>query len=292
MKSHTNILLMRHGESAANADRALGLEEEYHHSKGVESDRTVPLTRFGYDTAEMTGRHIYQWIKDNDLTDKKITIIHSPYLRTIQTKDAVVKGLQRAQGFHIQDIKQAEDGGVEELGCERGLDDEDAKLDIKVLSADLIHEQEFGILTNITRDEKLKEGSELKNLFKKFQIARDQSRNAAIPDGGENRFHVIDRVRKFLADENNEEILNDPDRLVIIVSHGMTMRAIEKQYMELDDEWLNKSDNYKNCAVVALREDGAREQITQGYERLMNLPKGYKAALYGKCASEKLCLQR
>ena len=268
MKPHTNILLMRHGESLANADRALGLEDKYTHSGGVESDSAVPLTQFGYDTAKMAGRHIYQWIKDNHLTEKKITIIHSPYLRTIQTKDGVVEGLI----------------------CERHLDNEDTKLDIEVLPEDLIHEQEFGILTNITSGDAIKNKPELLDAFKRFQAERKKDKNAATPEGGESRFQVMERIDCFL--EKHAATLSNPDRLVIVVSHGLVMRIIEKQATEQIEEWLKKSQNHENCAVVALKDDGGREQIIQGYKRLMHLPKGYKAVPYGECESEKLCLQR
>src|SRR5580765_2209346 len=79
------IFLVRHGESLGNID-----EQAYRQF----GDHNVPLTQWGYRQALDAGRMIATYLGGLPPAElRKLSIWYSPYLRTRQSKDALLAAL-------------------------------------------------------------------------------------------------------------------------------------------------------------------------------------------------------
>lgn len=76
------LILLRHGQSEANVDHTI-----YQHK----DDHLIELTNLGKSQAESAGEYIKEIIGDTSRLD----VFVSPYTRTMQTWEAVKKGLHR-----------------------------------------------------------------------------------------------------------------------------------------------------------------------------------------------------
>lgn len=94
------IILLRHGESAANVDARLYAEMP---------DWRIALTENGVRQARETGERIAELLQG-----ESFGVFCSPYCRTIQTKDAMLAGMGRAPMFDYQDpsLREQEYGNM------------------------------------------------------------------------------------------------------------------------------------------------------------------------------------
>lgn len=76
------ILLVRHGQSAANVDRTI--------CKTL-PDHAVPLSDLGHMQARAAGRFLRNYLTKSGLVGKHIRLWTSPYRRTRQTADALME---------------------------------------------------------------------------------------------------------------------------------------------------------------------------------------------------------
>lgn len=83
------IILLRHGQSEANVD---------HEIYAKVPDWKIALTGAGVEQAQAAGRKLAGLIGD-----ESFGVFASPYLRTIQTKDAMLAGIGRKPVFDYQD---------------------------------------------------------------------------------------------------------------------------------------------------------------------------------------------
>lgn len=153
---------------------------------------------------------------------------NSPYLRTRETADGIAKnfafGIDRRE--HINLVEQ-------QFGLFDGIPDEDL---IKVFPAEASHYnkcEEFG---------------------GKFW--------ARMPLG-ESRFDVAVRVHQFfgtlMRDFEKHNVNN-----IIIVSHGVTIRAFVMQWLHLPFEWFESESNPKNCSIRLIEGNQDRGYVYAG----------------------------
>ncbi len=215
------IFLVRHGESLGN------ISEKAYRQFG---DHNVPLTKWGFRQALEAGRTIASYLEALPVADlRKLSIWHSPYLRTRQSKDALVEVLPGALIGHVREDY-------------------------------LLREQDFGLFTEIYdhAEQKRKFPEE----FEKWARLRNNSgKFYARPPDGESRADVAQRIRLFL-----QTVMHDArsDDNVIIVGHGVTNRAFEMNFLHHSVEWFERSDNPGNADVTLIEGTSA-----EGYASIL-----------------------
>lgn len=243
------VYIVRHGESLANLHKDLPLQEGYRDM----TDEDVPLSQWGREQAVDAGRFLRDELAQPEHAQRKLKIIHSPFLRTRQTTEGVLEGMGR------------KDCRIEACGDMR--------------------EQSFGLFSCIT-DRRL-----IAKLWPeahaKFAADRLNDKHHAKAPGGESRADVVLRAQQLI--ETYQDDFNDPNTDVILVGHGLVNRAVEMCLRGLDKEWLRKEPNPTNCAVRKLegelRHGYAAEYVHAGKDRPAHLPADYKAQPYGQVAA-------
>lgn len=94
------ILLVRHGQSAANEDPLVYARLP---------DYRIPLTDLGFAQAKEVGRDL-----SNLIGTESFGVFCSPYLRTLQTKEAMLEGMKRDPVFDYQEptLREQEYGNM------------------------------------------------------------------------------------------------------------------------------------------------------------------------------------
>jgi 2,3-bisphosphoglycerate-dependent phosphoglycerate mutase len=216
------IFLVRHGESVGN------LDEKAYRQFG---DHNVPLTQWGYRQAVEAGQTIASYLDRLPRAGlPKVQIWYSPYLRTRQTKDALLEVLP---------------GGI--VGAVR----EDY----------LLREQDFGLFTEIYDHAEQKQ--KFPDEFEKWARLRSNSgKFYARPPDGESRADVAQRVRLFL-----QTVMHDVEKgndTVIVVGHGVTNRAFEMNFLHRTVDWFERSENPGNADITLI--EGTR---AKGYDSIL-----------------------
>ncbi|MBY4606750.1 histidine phosphatase family protein [Rhizobium sp. 9T] len=216
------LFLVRHGESLGNID-----ERAYRQF----GDHNVPLTQWGYRQALEAGGVIAAYLQAAPSPGlSKLHIWYSPFLRTRQSKDAVLEALPASV---VGDIREDY----------------------------LLREQDFGLFTEIYDHAERKQ--KFPEEFEKWARLRSNSgKFYARPPDGESRADVAQRVRLFL-----QTVMRDAendDENVIIVGHGVTNRAVEMNFLHRPVEWFERSDNPGNADITLI--EGTR---AQGYESIL-----------------------
>jgi 2,3-bisphosphoglycerate-dependent phosphoglycerate mutase len=205
-----HIFLVRHGESLGN------LDERAYRQFG---DHNVPLSQWGYRQAVEAGRSIAAYLQALPASSAgKIQIWYSPYLRTRQTRDALLEVLP-----------------ADRIGPVR----EDY----------LLREQDFGLFTEIYdhAEQKQKFPAE----FEKWARLRSNSgKFYARPPDGESRADVAQRVRLFLQSAMHDA--RDASDTIIVVGHGVTNRAFEMNFLHLTVDWFERSANPGNADITLI----------------------------------------
>lgn len=214
------IFLVRHGESLGN------LSDQAYRQFG---DHNVPLTQWGYRQVSIAARALASHLEPMPREDiGAIDIWHSPYLRTRQSKDALIEALP-----------------ADRIGCVR----EDY----------LLREQDFGMFTEIyDRDE---QRQKFPDAFERWARLRNNSgKFYARPPDGESRADVAQRVRLFLQTLREHTAC----RTVIIIGHGVTNRAFEMNFLHHPVEWFERSNNPGNADITLIEgnpSDGYRSTL-------------------------------
>jgi 2,3-bisphosphoglycerate-dependent phosphoglycerate mutase len=210
------IFLVRHGESLGNLD-----ERAY----GQFGDHNVPLTRWGHRQAIGAAEAIASHLKT--LAEvPQLQIWYSPFLRTRQTKDALLSVLS-------PDL----------IG--------------KVREDYLLREQDFGLFTEIY--DHAEQRQKFPDEFEKWARLRNNSgKFYARPPDGESRADVAQRMRLFIQTTLHDS--RDGDDTVVIVGHGVTNRAFEMNFLQQSVDWFERSYNPGNADVTLIQGSNA-----QGY---------------------------
>lgn len=204
------IFLVRHGESVGN------LNGQAYRLFG---DHNVPLTQFGHRQALDAGSSIAAYLGTLPRAAlQRVKIWYSPYLRTRQTKDALLDVLP--------------------IGVV-GAVHEDY----------LLREQDFGLFTEIYDQAERKE--KFPDEFEKWaRLRNNNGKFYARPPDGESRADVAQRVRLFLQTVMHDTETGSDD--VVIVGHGVTNRAFEMNFLHHSVEWFERSDNPGNADVTLI----------------------------------------
>lgn len=223
-----NILLVRHGVSAANLDRGLYTRLP---------DTRVALAPEGHRQARATGEAIAAWLKAQ--TDGGGTRIYcSPYLRTRETSAEIEAALTDAA------IKYDR---IEELA---------------------LREIGFGLFDGLTDEELPKLYPREHAYYQKHvdfegefyaPMPLGESR-AQVADRVKGVFGTL--IRDNRERENGFRIRN-----FILVSHGVTVRAFAMQWLHKTPEWFQSQPNPANASVTLISSDGVGPyQMSQLFE--------------------------
>jgi len=233
------IFLIRHGQSQANVDKTLLLHTP-DHAIGLSDDGVQQAVGAGkwletYFTQVMPGVNAFD----------KFRMWVSPYKRTQQT----AQGLMTALGGKPN---AADRGGRTPAWCD-------------VLEHDLLCEQQFGLFDGILDEDLPKQ---FPNEYQHYKKCEDfNGRYWARMPLGESRFDVVQRVHQafgtFHRDEDRHGINN-----LIVVSHGVTLRAFVKAWCHKSIEWFESEPNPKNCSIRLIEEKTDCGYIFSGFDKI------------------------
>lgn len=210
------ILLVRHGESQANFDKQVNQNFP---------DHMIGLTLLGAKQAQATGKKIYDFY-DSKEGYRFVRFWNSPYLRAWQTSQIIQQKLI-------------------ELKAERCIE-WDSRENINLV------EQQFGLFDGIPDEELAKRFPAESAYYNKCE--KHQGKFWARMPLGESRFDVAVRVHAafgtFHRDAERHGIKD-----IIVVSHGVTIRAFVMQWLHKSVQWFEEEPNPKNCSI-RLIDDG------------------------------------
>jgi len=214
----TRLLLVRHGVSEANLDPSL-------HRRM--SDHAIPLSKHGEQQSLEAGTKIKEYFQKKFQLEKPPNDWHcrmwmSPYKRARQTATLI----QESAGEWVTDIRE------------------------NILLA----EQQFGLFegTNWETGELEKEyPNEIAYYRKAVQFGGKFWAKVPL---GESRFDVCSRVYQSFGTLHRDAAKHNIKN-VIIVTHGVTLRAFLMMWLHLTPEWFEIEPNPKNCSIREITED-------------------------------------
>lgn len=190
-------------------------------------DHAIPLSDLGRQQASAAGAALRDILANEK--DSRVRIWVSPYTRTRQTADRIQAEL--APDFLRLDRKEHI----------------------------MLCEQQFGLFDGVP-DEELATRFPLEHAH--YSLAeRFEGKFWARMPMGESRFDVALRVHQsfgtFHRDAERHGVEN-----IIVVCHGVTLRAFVQQWRHLPYEWFEAEQNPGNCDIYHL---GASEEQDRGY---------------------------
>lgn len=203
------ILLVRHGESMGNVDKRV--HEQM-------ADHAIPLSERGRAQALVAGEKIrafYEGLPEAIRpTRDKIRLWTSPYRRTRETADGVEKGAPGIVGDRREHI--------------------------------LLCEQQFGLFDGVPDEELPRRFPEEHAYYAKAE--HFEGRFWARMPLGESRFDVATRIHQSFGTFHRDAAKSGIDD-VVVVCHGVTLRAFVMMWLHLSPEWFDHEPNPKNCAI-------------------------------------------
>eukprot|EP00301_Raphidiophrys_heterophryoidea_P010203 c15265_g1_i1.p1 GENE.c15265_g1_i1~~c15265_g1_i1.p1 ORF type:complete len:438 (+),score=63.96 c15265_g1_i1:166-1479(+) len=205
------ILLVRHGESEGNINPAV--------YKDV-PDSKIQLTKKGQEMSQIAGQHIKSFIeKEFPTTKPRVTMWLSPFVRTRETANEIIQVL-----------------GPEKVSSIR--------------ESPLLVEQDWGLF----------EGTGMDEAPKRFPIEAERCETMKRHQGkfwarfplGESCFDVCQRVQILFASIMRDRFGTSERKqtdIVIVVSHGITIRAFVMMWCHFTPEWFDSSKNPPNCSI-------------------------------------------
>jgi 2,3-bisphosphoglycerate-dependent phosphoglycerate mutase len=210
------IFFVRHGESAGNVDK------RKHHEL---ADHAIPLTERGRDQALASGRWLGKYLLDQPLNAHRTRLWVSPYARTRQTADAVEEGISAMFG---------------ELPEADRPNRPDRREHINLV------EQQFGLFDGVPDDQLASlYPNEAEHYNKQMRF---EGRFWARMPLGESRFDVALRVHQAFGTFHRDYDKQGIDQL-IVVSHSVTIRAFQMQWLHRPFEWIEKERNPPNASI-------------------------------------------
>jgi 2,3-bisphosphoglycerate-dependent phosphoglycerate mutase len=231
------IFLVRHGESEANVDRSVLLKKP---------DHAIGLSDLGKRQALEAGAFVRSWCEKQakphvyEGSQGSVSIAppvptfriwYSPYARAAQTASIIHESLQGTPFVH--DIREHI----------------------------LLCEQQFGLF----------DGHPDEDLPKLFPMEHEHYRKHEEFEGrfwarmplGESRFDVAKRVHQafgtFHRDAERHGIKD-----IMVVCHGVTMRAFVMMWCHKTVEWFEKERNPQNCAIRLIEDGEDRGYLHKG----------------------------
>jgi len=240
-KPKFRILLVRHGLSMANVDKNL---------YKTMADHAIPLSETGQAQAFQAGESIKHYFQELYKSDKPPDGFHcrlwtSCYKRARETAENIGK----SAGPWVTSTRESIYLGEQQFGLFEGTDWTSGELDEQ-------HQKEI-------------------DYYRK--ASRFGGRFWAKVPLGESRFDVCMRVCRAFGTFHRDAARHSVTHL-IIVSHGITIRAFTMMWMHYNPEWFEKEPNPSNCSIRLL--EGAEDK---GYIHLgPEMPKDLLLSLNGK----------
>lgn len=211
------LIFVRHGESAGNIDKRKHLEL---------ADHAIPLTDFGRRQAYASGEWLGRYFLDHNTPETKTRFWVSPYARTQQTADEVIRGIEAVAAMSDAD--------------HRHKFDFDRREHINLV------EQQFGLFDGIP-EEQLPEVFPHEAAHYNKQVEFEGKFWARMPMG-ESRFDVAIRVHQAFGTFHRDYDKKGINQLVI-VSHGVTIRAFQMQWLHRSYDWFEREKNPENASI-------------------------------------------
>ena len=233
------IFLVRHGQSMGNVDKTI---------HQTTADHAIPLSEEGKLQAVRAGEFLGAWFQR--LEDAPIgtgtlrpRLWTSPYLRTRQTSDGIEQGIDKLPSSIATPRHES---------VSRILD---RREDIALC------EQQFGLFDGIPDEDLPLRYPDAHAHYRKQE--EFEGRFWARMPMGESRFDVAMRVHQAFGTWQRDAEKHDIDHL-IVVSHGVTIRAILMRWLHLPFEWFETERNPKNCSVRLIEDNEDRGYIYTG----------------------------
>lgn len=208
------ILLVRHAESAGNANETL---------YGAVADQAMILTPRGHEQARALGMFLKEWYRNNS-PEHKVRLWCSPYQRALLT----VMEMKDSMGEWAWDK------------CGRGHD---------IHFDDRLREKDWGYyrVTDYNRGGKLER--EQPDLYKHYRMVRDapMGRYFSRPVGGESIADVADRMRSFFHDLHFDIERGIKDHL--IMAHGASVLAFVYAFTKTHPIFMDQEKLPNNTSV-------------------------------------------
>lgn len=281
------IFLVRHGMSRSNVD--------WSENRRV-ADHAIELTQEGKQQAEGAGKALAKYFEDrltkfelDHLTGPvwaiipRIRIWNSPYLRTRQTRDhlmrtCVLRDLSKVSQSIGSDFYWSREG-AKYLGNSIALEGDELFRKVLLNPGDswftdqrediTLHEQQFGIFDGLSDEERAEQYPAETAYYEKCK--QFEGKVWAKFPVGESRIDVLSRMHKMSGtikrDQERHNIQN-----VVIVGHGTTNRCFTCSWLHLPFEWLEKEPNPRNCSIRLIEDGKDMGYVFEGYDN----PPGYK----------------
>jgi broad specificity phosphatase PhoE len=239
-----NIYLVRHGQTEGNVQRSLYVEK---------ADHAIRLTPLGIEQAEAAGAFLADRLANErlDIQDGfgKIRVWFSPYYRARETAGHILTQFAKTMDTHSGVISYREEPFLieQKAGLFDGLDEAQFK--------DLHPRESEDYAKHL----------------------RYNGRAYAKSPMGESRLDVVIRVKHVFGTIVDDYRTHNM-RHVIVVSHGVTLRAFVMGWMRYSPEWLDAERNPGNGWIRHLRGSRTSGYIDEGYIHGHNAPLGDPAA--------------
>ena len=189
------------------------------------ADHAIPLSDLGHKQAVEAGGYLHRYIGGK----YQCRLWNSPYLRTRQTAE----GIERGSTGIIQDRKEHIN----------------------------LCEQQFGLFDGLEDDELAQRFPAEFEYYRKCEA--DQGRFWARMPLGESRFDVSIRVHQAFGTFHRDCDKYGVDN-IIVVCHGVTLRAFVMQWLHLTPEWFDAERNPGNCWIRLIEEGEDKGYIYKG----------------------------
>lgn len=237
------IFLVRHGQSLGNVD------QKVHHEI---ADHAIPLSAKGHDQARAAGAFLRDYFDTLDVpgdpawTSKvfQARLWNSPYKRTRQTADEIQGAL-----------------GAVTLDGPRGANTRVLPRILDRRENIVLCEQQFGLFDGHDFDELPGIYPDEYAHYKKCEDF--EGRFWARMPMGESRFDVSVRVHQIFGTWHRDAERHDVENLVV-VSHGVTIRAIVMRWLHFGPDWFEQERNPKNCSIRLLENGEDKGYIYKG----------------------------
>jgi broad specificity phosphatase PhoE len=222
------IYLVRHGQSEGNVDKEVHLRK---------ADHAIDLTPEGLKQAEGAGDFLAKALMTNSWNGEvNARLWHSPYKRTNQTTDGIMSSLKR----------------------------NNMALRFGKFEHPLLCEQQFGLFDGLCDDELAKQYPNEHGHYNKCQ--KFEGRFWARMPLGESRFDVAQRVHQAFGTFHRDAERHSVETL-IVVSHGVTIRAFLMMWLHKTVEWFENEPNPNNCSIRLIDNKRDHGYVFEGYKK-------------------------
>lgn len=207
-------MLIRHGESEGNCDKTVNCYTPNH---------KVPLTAIGREQAYKSGIKLHDIVKNNE----SICFYTSPYLRTRQTLQGILKG-----------FKEKDDGTTNR--------------EIIIHEEPRMREQDFGNFQGTPQ--------EMKDIW--IERAKYGHFFYRIPHG-ESAADVFDRCSSFNDTLFRQFSKDDFPDILVLVTHGIWARVFLQRWFRWSVEYFESLKNIPHCDWIILQSHEPGEDPTK-----------------------------